>query len=85
MTEIYFINDYYVKTTSWRNAAKSWLKYVGVKTDVAFKAVDAMENLIDIIKMLTILANESIDKAGIVKEYYYFEKYCTPVEEDFEV
>lgn len=85
MTEIYFINDYYVETTSWHNAAKSWLKYLGDATDIAFKAIDAMDNLEEIFKMLNVFASETIVNAGITKEYYYFDNYYKPEEEDFEL
>ena len=85
MTEIYFINDYYVEATSWQNAAKSWLKYTGGASDIAFKAIDAMDNLDDIFKMLDVFASETIDKAGITKEYYYFDDLCAVNEEDFEL
>ena len=85
MTEIYFINDYYVATTSWHNAVKSWLKYTGDAKDVAYKAIDAMENVDDIFKMLDILSGEVIEKAGIVKKYYYFDDYYGVNEEDFEL
>lgn len=85
MTEIYFINDYYVETTSWHNAAKSWLKYIGDGTEVAFKAIDAMSDVKEIFKMLNMLTYRSIDRAGIIKEYYYFKEYEKPNEEDFEL
>lgn len=83
MKEIYFINDYYVETTSWHNAVKSWLKYLGDATDIAFKAIDAMETFEDIFKMVNVFASEAIVNAGIVKEYYYFDGYYKPDEEDF--
>lgn len=84
MTEIYFINDYYVETTSWHNAVKSWLKYTGDASDIAYKAIDAMDNFDDIFKMLNVFSGEIIEKAGIAKEYYYFEGYCGVNDEDFE-
>ena len=85
MTEIYFINDYYVETTSWHNAVKSWLKYTGDASDIAFKAIDAMDNFDDIFKMLNVFAGTCIERAGIVKDYYYFEDYCEVNEEDFKL
>ena len=85
MTEIYFINDYYVETTSWHNAAKSWLKYTGDAKDVIYKAIDAMDNFDDIFKMLDLFSEEVIEKAGIVKDYYYFNDYYSVCEEDFEL
>jgi hypothetical protein len=83
MTEIYFINEYYVKTTSWQNAAKSWLTYIGDATDVKLKAIDSMDNFDDIMKLLDIFAGDNIDNAGIVKEYHCFNDYYEPNEEDF--
>ena len=85
MTEIYFINDYYVETTSWHNAVKSWLKYCGDATDIALKGIDAMESLDDIFKMTNAFASERIERAGILKDYYYFNGYFAPEEEDFEL
>jgi hypothetical protein len=85
MTEIYFINDYYVEATSWHNAAKSWLKYHGDASDIAFKAIDAMDNVDDIFSMLNVFASEIIERAGITKEYYYFEDYYNINEENFEL
>lgn len=85
MTEIYFINDYYVKATSWHNAVKSWLKHHGDATDIACKAIDAMDNFDDIFKMLDVFSSEIIERAGIVNEYYYFDDWCAVAEEDFEV
>ena len=85
MTEIYFINDYYVEATSWHNAAKSWLKSLGDATEIKFKAIDAMESTEEILKLLEICTDEMIDKAGIVKAYYYFDEGYNPTEEDFEL
>ena len=85
MTEIYFINDYYVETTSWHNAAKSWLKYTGGASDIAYKAIDAMDNFEDLFKMLDVFASDCIERAGIAKEYYFFEGYCEVNEENFEL
>lgn len=85
MTKTYFINDYYVEATSWHNAAKSWLKYCGDDSDIAFKGIDAMESLDDIFKMTNVFASERIDRAGILKDYYYFDGYYKPDEEDFEL
>ena len=83
MMEIYFLNNYFVRASSWHNAAKSWLKYHGDATDIACKAIDAMDNLNDIFKMLNVFASEIIERAGIAKEYYYFEGYCDVNDEDF--
>jgi hypothetical protein len=85
MTEIYFINDYYVEATSWQNAAKSWLKYTGGASEVKFKAIDAMEGADDIFRLLEICTSEIIERAGIVKTYYYFDDYYAPEDEDFEM
>lgn len=85
MTEIYFINDYYVESTSWHNAVKSWLKYRGDASDIAYKAIDAMDNIDDIFKMLEVFSSDIIEKAGITKVYYYFEDYFGVNEEDFEL
>ena len=85
MTEIYFINDYYVEATSWHNAVKSWLKYLGDASDIAIKGIDAMTNINDIFKMTNVFASERIDRAGIIKDYYYFDGYYKPEEEDFEL
>lgn len=85
MTEIYFINDYYVEATSWQNAAKSWLKYHGDASDIAFKAIDAMDNVDDIFRILNVFSSEIIERAGITKEYYYFEDYYNINEENFEL
>lgn len=85
MTETYFINNYYVNTTSWHKAAKSWLKYTGDASDIAYKAIDAMDNLEDIFKILDVFSGEIIEKAGIAKEYYYFDGYYGVNEEDFEL
>lgn len=85
MTEIYFINDYYVEATSWQNAAKSWLKYLGDASDIKFKAIDAMEAAGDIFRLLEICTDEIIERAGIVKTYYYFDDYYTVADEDFEL
>ncbi len=85
MTEIYFINDYYVRAASWHNAVKSWLKYHGDASDIKFKAIDAMENIEDIFKLLEICTDEIIERAGIAKTYYYFDDYYTVAEEDFEL
>lgn len=85
MTEVYFINDYYVEATSWHNAAKSWLKYTGDASAIKFKAIDAMEETDDIFRLLEICTSDIIEKAGIVKTYYYFDDYYTVAEEDFEL
>lgn len=85
MTEVYFINDYYVEATSWHNAVKSWLKYTGDAKEIAFKAIDAMNNFDDLFKMLDIFTSQEIERAGIAKEYYYFADYCEVNEEDFEL
>lgn len=85
MTEIYFINDYYVRATSWHNAVKSWLKYTGGARDIAYKAIDAMDNFDDIFKMLDVFSHDEIERAGIVKEYYYFADYYEVNEEDFKL
>jgi hypothetical protein len=85
MTEIYFINDYYVKATSWHNAAKSWLKYTGDASDVKFKAIDAMKDVTDIFLLLEAFASDIIERAGITKDYYYFDSYYEPEEDDFEL
>lgn len=84
MAEIYFINDYYIKTTNWHSAAKSWLKYLGDATDIALKAIDAMDTFEEIFKMLNVFAHEPIMNAGIVKEYYYFDPYYAVEEEDID-
>jgi hypothetical protein len=85
MTEIYFINDYYVRAASWHNAVKSWLKYHGDASDIAYKAIDAMDNFDDILRMLDVFSGEVIERAGIVKEYYYFEDYYEVNDEDIEL
>lgn len=85
MTEVYFINDYYVKATSWHNAIKSWLKYCGDASDIALKGIDAMESIDDIFKMASMFAFDEITRAGIIKEYYYFDGYYAPEDEDFEL
>jgi hypothetical protein len=85
MTEIYFINDYYVEATSWHNAVKSWMKYTGDASEIKFKAIDAMENSEDIFSLLEVFTDEIIERAGIAKTYYYFDEYYKPVEEDFEL
>ena len=85
MTEIYFINDYYVEATSWHNAAKSWLKYLGDATAIKFKAIDAMESVDEIFQVLDICTDEMIENAGIVQSYYYFYDNYKPAEEDFEL
>ena len=85
MTEIYFINDYYVEAASWHNAAKSWLKSLGDATEIKFKAIDAMENAEDILKLLEICTDEPVEIAGIANTYYYFGEYYKPAEEDFEL
>lgn len=81
MTEIYFINDYYVKTTSWHNAVKSWLKYNGDASDIVCKAIDAMESLEEIIKMADVFSSVLIDRIGIVKDYYYFDDFYEPYDD----
>ena len=85
MTEIYFINDYYVATTSWHNAVKSWLKYRGDASDIVFKAIDAMQTVDDIFSMAEKLSSDIIERAGIVKDYYYFDDYYNIADEDFEL
>ena len=85
MTEIYFINDYYVEATSWHNAVKSWMKYTGDASEIKFKAIDAIESIEDIFKLLEICTNEIIERAGIANTYYYFDGYYEPAEEDFEL
>ena len=82
MINIYFINDYYVTTTSWKNAVKSWLKYCGDASDIALKGIDAMESIDDIFKMANVFASEEITRAGILREYYYFDGYYAPEDED---
>lgn len=83
MTKTYFINDYYVKATSWHNAAKSWLKYDGGASEVKFKAIDAMTNIDDIFLLLDAISDTIIEKAGIAETYYYFDEYYRPADEDF--
>lgn len=85
MTEIYFINDYYVEATSWNNAAKSWLKYNGGASEVKFKAIDAMQSVDDICQLLETFTYESIDRVGIAKDYYYFDECYAPADEDFDL
>ena len=82
MTEVYFINDYYVQTTSGHNAAKSWLKYIGDASDIAFKAIDAMDGFEEIFRMLNVFSHECIVNAGIVKDYYYFDDYYAPCDDN---
>lgn len=85
MTEIYFINDYYVEAISWQNAAKSWLKHTGDASEVKFKAIDAMKNVDDIFLLLEAFTSEIIDRVGIAKDYYYFDEYYAPANEDFDL
>ena len=81
MTEIYFINDFYVKTTSWHKAVKSWLNYHGDASDIICKAIDAMESFEEIFKMANMFASEIIERAGIVKDYYYFDGIYEPYDD----
>ena len=85
MTEIYFINDYYVEATSWHNAAKSWLKYHGDASAIKFKAIDAMNDINDMFLLLETFSSEIIDRAGVVKDYYYFDEYYAPADANFEL
>lgn len=85
MTEIYFINDYYVEATSWHNAAKSWLKYHGDASEIKFKAIDAMNDINDMFLLLETFSSEIIERAGVAKDYYYFDEYYAPADENFEL
>ena len=68
MTEIYFINNYFVRTTSWKLAFISWLDYNGDLTDVINKAVLAMDTVEEIVELIGSFTNEDVDYYGIVKE-----------------
>lgn len=68
MTEIYFINDYFVRATSWKNAFISWLKYLGDLTDVMKKAILAMDTVKDIMELVPVFTSEDVDYYGVAKE-----------------
>lgn len=68
MTEIYFINNYFVRTTSWKLAFISWLNYNGDLTGVLNKAVLAMDTVEEIIELMESFTNEDVDYYGIAKE-----------------
>lgn len=68
MTEIYFINNYFVRTTSWKLAFISWLNYNGDLTHVVNKAILAMDTVEEIIELIGSFTNEDVDYYGIARE-----------------
>ena len=70
MTKIYFINDFFVKTTSWQNAFKAWLKWEGYTTNVSSKAIDAMDTVEQMIELMRSLSPTYIQRYGKVSEFH---------------
>lgn len=82
MEEIYFINDFYVRTTSWHKAFKSWLSYYGELTAIMEKSLNATETLDEILKLVGALSKHTIRHIGIAKEFTSFVDYEHVREED---
>lgn len=82
MEEIYFINDFYVRTTSWHKAFKSWLSYYGELTTIMEKSLNAMETLDEILKLVGALSKHTIRHIGIAKEFTSFVDYERVLDED---
>lgn len=78
MTKIYFINDFFVETTSWKNAFKAWLKYEGYTSNISDKAIDAMDTLEQIVELMGSLSPTYIHRFGIVSELYTSESCFEP-------
>lgn len=70
MAEIYFINDFFVETASWKNAFKAWLEYEGYTSNVRDKAIDAMDTLEQIVELMGSLSPTYIQRFGVVSEFY---------------
>jgi hypothetical protein len=81
MIEIYFINDYFVRTTSWKLAFISWLNHNGDLTDVLNKAILAMDTIEEMIELMGAFTSEEVDYYGIAKEISTPNKFITIHEE----
>lgn len=81
MIEIYFINDYFVKTTSWKLAFMSWLNYNGDLTTVVNKAILAMDTVEEIIELIGAFTDADVDYYGVVKEVNTLKNYIIIHEE----
>lgn len=82
MAEIYFINDFYIRTTSWKSAFKAWLKHFGDLTPVVERALNAMETLDEILELMEMVGHVTIRHIGIAKEFVSFVDYERVREED---
>lgn len=78
MTEIYFINDFFVQTTSWQNAFKAWLKYEGYTSNVSDKSIDAMDTVEQIVELMGSLSPTYIQRYGLISEFYASDSYFEP-------
>ena len=82
MKEIYFINDFYVNTISWKCAFRAWLKHFGKLTPITEKSLNAMETLDEILELMKVMSNVHIRHIGIAKEFIPFVDYERVREED---
>lgn len=82
MNEIYFINDFYIRTTSWHKAFRALLKYYGELTSVVERSLNAMETLDEILELMDMVSCITIRHIGIAKEFTSFVDYERVLEED---
>lgn len=82
MAEIYFINDFYINTTSWHKAFRAWLKHFGDLTPVVERALNAMETLDEMLELMEMASHVTIRHIGIAKEFTSFVDYERVLEED---
>ena len=75
MTEIYFINDFYIRTTSWKSAFRAFLNHYGSLTTVVAKSLNAMDNLDEILELMEMATCVPIRHIGIAKEFMPFVDY----------
>ncbi len=81
MEEIYFINDFYIRTTSWHRAFRAWLKHFGDLTPVVERSLNVMENLDEILELMEMVSHITIRHIGIAKEFVSFVDYERVLEE----
>lgn len=78
MTEVYFINDFFVKTTNWQNAFKAWIQYEGYTSNISDKAIDAMDTVEQIIELMGSLSPTYIQRYGVISELYVSDSCFEP-------
>lgn len=75
MLEIYFINDYFVRTTNWKLAFISWLDHNGDLNNVINKAVLAMDTVDEILEIIPMFTDMDVEYFGIAREFVSNSRY----------